>query len=193
MVNVERLCTWLGSAALALCLIGYVDAWLGSRLAMAAFAETQPAVEVAGTGLLPPAVQPRPPERGSPLGIMRIERLGLEVPVLYGTDRLTLNRGAGVIEGSDLPGADGHVIIAAHRDSYFRPLKDLRVGDVIELKSAAGVQRFAVERTFITDPLDVSVLNERGKAMLTLITCYPFYYVGFAPERFIVEAVPRQQ
>ena len=174
------LCMLLGTAGLAFCLVAYADAWMGSRQAVA---------EVADGSAWAAAAPAAEPERGAPLGLLRIARLSLEVPVLYGTDPLTLNRGAGIVAGSDLPGARGHVVISAHRDSYFRPLKDIRAGDVIELHSAVQVQRFSVARTFITDALDVSVLEEPEGSVLTLITCYPFHYVGFAPDRFIVKAV----
>lgn len=147
----------------------YVDAWRGSRQAMAAFQEAK---------------------ADAPLALLRIRRLDLEVPVFAGTRARTLNRGAGVVAGTALPGEPGHIAISAHRDSYFRPLKDIEAGDVIELESRNGLRRFRVGETFITDPLDVDVLAATEQSLLTLITCYPFYYVGFAPERFIVRAEP---
>ena len=124
-----------------------------------------------------------------PVAELVIERLGLRAPVYLGTDRVTLNRGAGVIAGTALPGERGNVAISAHRDGFFRPLKDVVVGDVIELRAAEGhVQRFEVAAISIVDPLDVSVLEPTDAPVLTLVTCYPFYYVGFAPDRFIVRA-----
>ncbi len=122
------------------------------------------------------------------LALLSIARLELEVPIFSGTSKKTLNRGAGLVEGTSPPGAAGNIVISAHRDSYFRPLKDIRIGDVIELQLRDGMQRFEVGKIFITDPLDVSVLEPTAQPTLTLITCYPFYYVGFAPERFIVRA-----
>ena len=88
-----------------------------------------------------------------------------------------------------LPGENGNVAIAAHRDSFFRPLKDIGVGDLIELRSAHRTEKFRVAEIFVTDPLDISVLAPTKCAVLTLITCYPFNYVGFAPDRYVVRAV----
>jgi len=122
------------------------------------------------------------------LALLSIARLELEVPIFSGTSKKTLNRGAGLVEGTSPPGAAGNIVVSAHRDSFFRPLEDIRVGDVIELQSPDGMQRFEVGKIFITDPLDISVLEPTAQPSLTLITCYPFRYVGFAPERFIVRA-----
>lgn len=122
------------------------------------------------------------------LALLSIARLELEVPIFSGTSKKTLNRGAGLVEGTSPPGAAGNIVVSAHRDSFFRPLEDIRVGDVIELQSPDGMQRFEVGKIFITDPLDISVLEATAQPTLTLITCYPFRYVGFAPERFIVRA-----
>ena len=128
-----------------------------------------------------------------PVAELVIERLGLRAPVYLGTDRVTLNRGAGVIAGTALPGERGNVAISAHRDSFFRPLKDVVVGDVIELREEGRVQRFEVAAISIVDPLDVSVLEPTDAPVLTLVTCYPFYYVGFAPDRFIVRATALEE
>ena len=125
-----------------------------------------------------------------PLALLAIERLDLQVPVFPGTDRFTLNRGAGLVDGTAYPGESGNIVLSAHRDSFFRPLKDIRVGDTIALRTLEASQRFKVAEIFITDPLDISVLDPTDTPTLTLITCYPFYYVGFAPERLIVRAVP---
>ena len=114
-------------------------------------------------------------EAGLPLALLKIPRLNLEVPVFEGTDRLTLNRGAGVVEGAALPAEPGNVVLSAHRDSYFRALKDIAVGDAIELQTLQGTRHFEVAQTFITDPLDISVLDPLETSTLTLITCYPFY------------------
>ncbi|TGD73634.1 class D sortase [Mangrovimicrobium sediminis] len=124
----------------------------------------------------------------APLALLEIGRLGMQVPVFAGTDPVTLNRGAGVVGGTAFPGEKGNIAVSAHRDGYFRALKDIRVGDQITLRTLDGEQRFEVASLHVTDPLDVSVLADTGDTVLTLITCYPFYYVGFAPERLIVTA-----
>jgi len=130
-------------------------------------------------------ISPRP---GAPVALLKIERLNLEAPVFAGTDRVTLNRGIGVVEGSPMPGEAGNVALSAHRDSFFRPLKDIAVGDAIELQTLRGILNFQVSDISVVDPLDISVLDPTDEPVLTLITCYPFYYVGFAPDRYIVRA-----
>jgi sortase A len=125
----------------------------------------------------------------APLAILRIPGIHLEVPVLEGTDDITLNRGAGHIDDTPRPGTDGNSGIAAHRDGFFRALKDVGLGDVIELETAGAIETYRIERTWIVDPNDVSVLDPTPTRALTLVTCYPFYFVGSAPKRFIVRAV----
>lgn len=125
---------------------------------------------------------------GVPLAILRIPRIHLEVPVLDGTDALTLNHAAGRITGTARPGQGGNIGIAAHRDSFFRNLGKLHVGDPIELESPDGVQTYIVEQTQIVMPNNLSVLAPRPEPSLTLVTCYPFHYLGRAPQRYIVTA-----
>lgn len=124
--------------------------------------------------------------------VLRIPRLHLEVPVLEGTDEFTLNRGVGRIAGTSLPGQGGNIGIAGHRDGFFRPLKDISSGDSIELVTKSRTDIYAVDRVRITSPSEVSVLRPRAKPSLTLVTCYPFYFVGPAPKRYVVEAYLRQ-
>jgi len=125
---------------------------------------------------------------GMPLAVLRIPSIHLEVPVLDGTDALTLNHSAGRIAGTALPGQTGNIGIAAHRDGFFRNLGKLRIGDPIELETRNGIQTYIVERTQIVMPNDVSVLDPRPAPSLTLVTCYPFHYLGHAPRRYIVTA-----
>ena len=122
------------------------------------------------------------------LAVLRIPALRLEVPVFEGTDTITLNRGVGRIAGTSLPGQGGNIGIAGHRDGFFRSLKDIRTGDAVELATMSGTEAFVVDRIRITTPADVSVLRPRAEHSLTLVTCYPFYFVGPAPNRYIVEA-----
>ena len=124
-----------------------------------------------------------------PLAVLRIPKIRLEVPVLPGTDDFTLNRAVGHIEETALPGTDGNSGIAGHRDGFFRGLKDIEPTDVIELETLRGKEAYRVERTWVVLPEDVSVLDPTPARSLTLITCYPFYHVGPAPQRFIVRAV----
>lgn len=124
-----------------------------------------------------------------PVAVLRIPRLSLEVPVGTGTDESVLLHGAGWIAGTASPGSAGNVGIAAHRDSFFRSLKDVAIGDLIELETLNGMDSYRVAELSIVEPSDVGVLDDTGAAALTLVTCYPFYFVGHAPQRFIVRAV----
>ncbi|HEX7251391.1 MAG TPA: class D sortase [Thermoanaerobaculia bacterium] len=124
-----------------------------------------------------------------PVAVLRISKLGIEVPVFPGTDDFALNRGVGWIEGTARPGEEGNSGIAGHRDGFFRPLKDIAKGDSIELLTLAGSRMYQVEEIQIVDPNDVQVLDPTPQAALTLVSCYPFYFAGSAPKRYIVRAV----
>jgi sortase A len=123
-----------------------------------------------------------------PLGVIEIPSLGLQVPILEGTDDLTLDRGVGHIAGTASPGESGNIGIAGHRDGFFRGLKDVHVGDAIEIHSQQGNSKYRVDEIQIVSPDDISVLGPRNEPSLTLVTCYPFYFVGSAPSRYIVHA-----
>jgi len=125
----------------------------------------------------------------APLAVLRIPKIRLEVAVLPGTDDRTLDRGVGHIEDTAPPGADGNSGLAGHRDGFFRGLKDIAPGDAIVLETLDATETYLVERTWIVNPEDVSVLDPTPTRSLTLVTCYPFYFVGSAPQRFIVRAV----
>ena len=127
---------------------------------------------------------------GAPLAMLKIERLNVEAPVYFGTDRITLDRGIGIVKGTANLDEVGNIGISGHRDSFFRPLKDIKLGDKIEMRTPEGIQDFEVTDISIVDALDVSVLDPTDTTVLTLITCHPFYYVGYAPDRYIVKATP---
>lgn len=122
------------------------------------------------------------------VAVLRIPGIRMEVPVSPGTEEHVLQRGAGWIDGTAAPGSDGNVGIAAHRDSHFRGLKDLAVGDLIELDTLERTRSYRVTGLSVVEPTDVHVLAETGEPVLTLVTCFPFYFVGNAPQRFIVRA-----
>ena len=124
------------------------------------------------------------------LAILRIPRINLEVPVHDGTTDAVLDLAAGRIEGTALPGTPGNVGIAAHRDGFFRVLKDIKEGDALELDTPVALEQYRVDWIRITTPDDVSVIEPTPGPAVTLVGCYPFYYVGSAPKRFIVRAVP---
>ncbi len=123
-----------------------------------------------------------------PLAVLRISKIQLEVPVFEGTGGAILNRGAGRIVGTAQLGAGGNLGIAGHRDGFFRGLKDVAKGDVIELARPDRTDFYVIDRIQIVDPKDVSVLGTTTAPSLTLVTCFPFYFVGSAPQRYIVRA-----
>jgi sortase A len=125
---------------------------------------------------------------GTPTAVLRIGRLDLEVPVWPGIDELTLNKGLGAIPGTATPGSAGNVGLAGHRDGFFRVLEGIATGDEIELESLGTTQTYVVEKVWIVEPKDVWVLEPTPEPSLTLVTCYPFYFVGKAPNRFVVRA-----
>lgn len=130
-------------------------------------------------------------EMSRPEAVLRVPKVGIEVPVFEGTSDLVLNRGVGHVSGTAMPGENGNMAISGHRDGFFRGLKDLHMGDRVEVQRDAEtrqVDTYVIDKIKIVLPQDVSVLKPTEKTTLTLITCYPFYYVGAAPERYIVQA-----
>ena len=125
---------------------------------------------------------------GPAIAILRIPKIGLEVPVFEGTSDPSLDRGVGHIEGTPVPGAAGNVGIAGHRDGFFRGLKDVVVGDAIEMETPSKTLRYAIESLTLVEPDDTWVLDDTPSGYLSLVTCYPFYYNGSAPHRYIVRA-----
>jgi len=137
-----------------------------------------------------PQAQPKPAiKKGDVLGRMDIPRLGISVAVLQGTSSRILRLGAGHIEGTPLPGETGNSAIAGHRDTFFRQLKDIRKDDEIQFQTATGLFRYDVEWAKVVEPDDTTVLEpSTTENTLTLVTCYPFYFVGPSPKRFVVRA-----
>jgi len=125
---------------------------------------------------------------GSPLGLIEISAIGLEAMILEGTDDGVLRRAVGHIPGTSLPGHQGNVAIAGHRDTFFRPLRKICKNDEITLTTLDGSYRYRVDSTQVVAPEDTGVLANSDESILTLVTCYPFYFVGSAPKRFIVRA-----
>jgi sortase A len=125
---------------------------------------------------------------GGLIGRIAIPRLGVSEAVMEGVDPKTLRRAVGHIPGTALPGDAGNVGLAGHRDTFFRPLKDVRIKDEIEVSTGTGSFRYQVVSLKIVDPENVGVLAPSGENVLTLVTCYPFSFVGPAPQRWIVRA-----
>lgn len=132
---------------------------------------------------LPPAMEP-----DGLIGRIEIRRIGLSAVVFEGTGKSTLRHAVGHIPRTAMPGQPGNVGIAGHRDTFFRPLRNIQTNDVITLTTLSGEYSYGVVSTRVVPPTEVSVLDPNGTEVLTLVTCYPFYFVGSAPARFIVRA-----
>ena len=130
---------------------------------------------------------------GDVIGIFELPRLKLEVPVYDGASELHMDRGVALIEGTAGPGKPGNMGIAGHRDGYFRVLKDIAIGDEITISTETGNLNYRVEKTMIVEPTAVEVLDRTSRTAITLVTCYPFYFVGHAPQRFIVRAILQEE
>ena len=184
--------TQRGLLAGAATLLGYgafvvVDTWTYQHRATQALMPLRTGAPASPASL---AVSPLPPLVGPDglMGRIDVPRLGVSVAVAEGTDNPTLRHAAGHIAGTGVPGEVGNIGIAAHRDTFFRPLRNIQRDDIITLTTLRGEYRYRVVSTKVVDPSDVAVLNPDGTEILTLVTCYPFYFVGSAPNRFIVRA-----
>ena len=184
--------------ACAILLLGYcgfalADAWLfqrrasqGSRPAAARSACGEPGH---ARNRYPLPLRKSPPAvAGSLIGRIEIPRLLLSVVVVEGVDKTSLRRAVGHIPGTALPGEAGNVGLAGHRDTFFRPLKDVKIKDEIQVSTLKGNFKYEVVSLRIVEPENVGVLAPSGENVLTLVTCYPFYFVGPAPKRWIVRA-----
>ena len=208
---IERLLFVIGIVCLAIWAYAFVDARLTQRREEQRLEEAlrQRSVAPASQGSTPAAatdalgsfqpedgadeseafVSAEDLEEGALIGRIEIPRVGVSAIVLHGIGNKTLRRGVGHIPGTPLPEHGGNFGLAGHRDSFFRALKDIRQEDTIELTTLNGTFEYKVEWTKIVTPKDTYVLEDEGAPSLTLVTCYPFYYVGSAPQRFIVRAV----
>jgi sortase A len=131
-------------------------------------------------------------KQGDVLGRIEIPRLGVMIAILEGTSAQTLRLGVGHIEGTALPGEPGNSGIAGHRDTFFRPLKDIRTNDEIQIQTVTGISRYQVDWVRVVAPDDTEILNPAAASSLTLVTCYPFHLIGAAPQRFVVHAYKEQ-
>ncbi|HQT94959.1 MAG TPA: class D sortase [Thermoanaerobaculaceae bacterium] len=143
---------------------------------------------IAAGGSAPATRRPAPPQLGDPLGRVEISRVGVSTVIVEGDGELTLSYAAGHIPGTALPGEAGNATLAGHRDGVFRGLARIRRGDLISITTLSGKYHYAVDSLRVVKPDDVSVLRPTRRPTLTLVTCYPFRYIGPAPERFIVQA-----
>ncbi|MGO4879670.1 MAG: class D sortase [Bryobacteraceae bacterium] len=200
--SLRRILKWTQRALFAggILLLGYcgfalVNAWIFQRRASQDL-DRQLRAQRAESQNRPPSQSARSPEAGaaaapradSLIGRIEIPRLLLSVVVAEGIGRTTLRRAVGHIPGTALPGEAGNVGLAGHRDTFFRPLKDLKIKDEIRFSTLKGDFEYEVESLRVVAPDNVGVLAPSGENVLTMVTCYPFYYVGPAPKRWIVRA-----
>jgi len=181
-----RVLVWLGVAALTYAAGLTVHAEIYQRYLSSRFDRH---VATATSAHTPAARPDLSLGEGDLIGRLSVPRIGLSVMVLQGTDKDTLRIGAGHVVGTPLPGAKGNVAIAAHRDTFFRKLQRIQSGDDIQVATTHGTFTYKVTSTEVVDPKDMRVIASRARSELTLITCYPFVFVGAAPKRFIVHAL----
>ena len=198
-VPLRRILKWAqrGLFACAFLLLGYcafalVDAWIFQTRQNAVLDRQLRERRAASETSQPQssAVPSRAPALAvdSLIGRIEIPRLLLSVVVVEGVDKTTLRRAVGHIPGTAMPGEAGNVGLAGDRDTFFRPLKDLKIKDQIQFSTLKGNFKYEVQSLRVVEPNNVGVLASSGENMLTMVTCYPFYYVGPAPKRWIVRA-----
>jgi sortase A len=169
---------------LAYCAFVLVDTWMFQRRGAREFNTLL--LHRVGRSTSP--VSTPAPNVSGVIGRLDIPRLGMSVMFVEGTNSTVLRQAAGHISGTALPGQPGNVGISGHRDTFFRPLRGIRRNDLITLATVFGQYRYRVVSIKVVRPDDVAVLDPTEKESLTLVTCYPFYFVGSAPDRFIVTA-----
>lgn len=135
-----------------------------------------------------PLAEPHLPITGEVVGEIRVPRLNLQAVIVEGDSGEVLGKAVGHTPGTAMPGEWGNVALAGHRDRLFRPLREIQQGDVITIQTAGESFNYEVESTFVVAPTETEVLHSTSRKELTLITCFPFNYVGSAPHRFIVRA-----
>lgn len=187
----------VGAASLAYCFTVYLAADWYQAQERARFEAASSANYSQNTGSAHPAPMIRNVKAGlssspavsGPLGMIEIPRLGISSVIEEGTDARTLLLAVGHMSGTALPGADGNMVLTAHRDTFFRKLGKLQPGDMINVASIENLYRYRVESMSVVSPSDVYVTTATTGRTLTLITCFPFHYIGPAPMRFVVRAV----
>ena len=180
----ERALIAIAGALLIWCGMTIVDMWqVNSLAAPLANAVARHATSQPDTTRRSPKIAP-----GARLAKLEAPVVGLSVTVLEGTENKTLMRAAGHLEHTAFPEEAGNTVIAGHRDTIFRPVRNLHVGDALVLTTLEYVYRYRITAIRIIDPAEVAVLGPTPSRALTLVTCYPFEFIGHAPQRFIVRA-----
>lgn len=189
----QRLFVAAGMLLLGYCGFVVVDAWVfqqrESRILQQQL-DNHHKASADALQLSPATSTPGPPAVASSglIGRLEIPRLGLSAIVMEGISTTTLRRAVGHIPGTSLPGQPGNVGVSGHRDTFFRPLRYIQRNDIITLTTLLGEYRYRVVSTQVVGAHHIGVLDPSSNEMLTLVTCYPFYFVGSAPDRFIVRA-----
>jgi len=188
---IERGLLTAGVVLGAWCAAVLVEARFHQAVPVPPLVVTQTAVPVLpGDGGSRPAraAAPSAPAAGAVIAKLEAPSVQMTTTVLEGSDDATLSRGAGHIEDTPFPGQPGNIGIAGHRDTVFRPLRRIKVGDPLQLTTADRTYRYRISKTLIVGPDDVYVLDPTDRPTVTLVTCYPFDFIGHAPKRFIVQA-----
>ena len=193
----SRLLLVSGSAMLAWCGYFLADEYVAQWAAERAFESASRAAGTVTTAPARDAVADREPaaepaavpKRGTVVARITVPRLKLSAIVLHGSDVKTLRRAPGHLENTALPGEAGNAVVAGHRDTFFRPLERIVIGDDIYMETPTGRFHYRVASTRVVKPQDLSVLDQSAEPVLTLITCFPFWVLGDAPDRFVVRAV----
>jgi sortase A len=185
---IERGLMIVGVALAVYCAAILVEARFHQTVPLAPAPLTVTQTALPGDGGEPKASAAPTPAAGTMLGRLEAPSVNLSTVVLEGSDDATLSRGSGHIEDTPFPGQPGNVGIAGHRDTTFRALRRIHVGDALQYRTADRLYRYRISRTTIVGPDDVYVLDPTPQPALTLVTCYPFEFLGHAPRRFIVRA-----
>jgi sortase A len=180
----------LGLLALGYCVKSFTQAWLYQRWARQQMTKQRlyNAASTPGSAEHPKKMPSTSLDEMSPIGRLEISQVHISAVVAEGTSQRVLSRAVGHAVGTALPGQTGNVTLAAHRDTFFRHLGDVRSGDIIELKEPGHEYRYQVRFTAVVGPKDTWVPQPTGQETLTLLTCYPFHFVGPAPDRFVIRA-----
>jgi sortase A len=194
LVWLERALWIAGCCALGYYVVACIDASLTQRQLVRSFEKSRTHVDVKAQGTLSRSTAELD-EGSARLGrrlVARLEipKLGVSSIILEGVESQTLRVGLGHVRGTSLPGQPGNVVIAGHRDTFFRPLRKIEVCDEVSVATSARTYYYQVLSFEIVDPRNVNALRSHNKNELTLITCYPFSYIGPAPKRFVVHAEP---
>jgi sortase A len=198
-MNRENVLRWIERGLLTVGVV--LGAWCAAVLVEARFHQAMPVaapLKVTQTAVpvlpgdrgssAPHPAAPSAPAVGSVIAKLDAPSVQMTTTVLEGSDDATLSRGAGHIEDTPFPGQPGNIGIAGHRDTVFRPLRRIKVGDPLHITTADRTYRYRISKTLIVGPDDVYVLDPTDRSTVTLVTCYPFDFIGHAPKRFIVQA-----